>query len=82
MYSGWVYDASLDTYPVEAPDGIIDENDVPMTYDVNLNGLIDFSEFEAWRADMVLLGLATEYAEPLWIFNIADLVLTDQTHHQ
>lgn len=81
-YSGWVYSVTLDTYPVGAPDGVIDVNDVPLSYDLienggNGDGFIDLFEFENWRADQVLLGLATEYTG-VWIFNIADLVLTDQ----
>ena len=77
-WSGWVYDASLD----DNGDGVIDENDVPISYDDlanggNGNGTIDPDEFENWRDDQVDAGLATYY-ENEWIFNIADLVVTQQ----
>ena len=79
MWSGWVYDATIDMNG----DGVIDELDVPMDYDLvenggKGNGHIDPEEFENWRQDQVSEGLATEYLNE-WIFNIADLVLTDQT---
>ena len=73
-----MYDASLD----DNGDGVIDENDVPISYDDltnggNGNGIIDPDEFENWRDDQVDAGLATYY-ENEWIFNIADLVVTQQ----
>jgi hypothetical protein len=74
MYTGWVYDASLDSNL----DGVIDENDVPLDYDLNLNGIIDEDEFVNWQLDQVDAGLANSY-ENEWILNIADLVVTDQT---
>ena len=78
MWSGYVCDASLDGNG----DGVIDENDVPLTYDDvlnggNGNGVIDPAELENWLADQVALGLATYY-ENEWVFNIADLVVQDQ----
>ncbi|MBN1833215.1 MAG: hypothetical protein JW896_14015 [Deltaproteobacteria bacterium] len=74
MFTGWVYDAILDS----DLDGVIDTNDVPLTYDLNGNGMIDPDEFENWQLDQVDAGLATFY-ENEWILNIADLVVTDQT---
>lgn len=74
MYTGWVYDAILDVNL----DGVIDENDVPLTYDLNGNGIIDADEFVNWQLDQVDVGLANSY-ENEWILNIADLVVTDQT---
>lgn len=73
MYTGWVYDAILDFNS----DGVIDENDVPLDYDLNGNGIIDPDEFGNWQLDQVDAGLATFY-ENEWILNIADLVVTDQ----
>jgi hypothetical protein len=73
-YSGWVYDSSLDT----SGDGVVDINDVPLSYDtITVDGVIDQAEFELWRAEQELLGLATEYINE-WILNIADLVVTEQ----
>lgn len=79
MWTGWVFDASLD----ENGDGVINEDDVPLDYDLiensgDVNGVIDQIEFENWAADQVLSGMAAYY-ENEWILNIADLVLTDQT---
>ena len=78
-YTGWVYDASLDTSgPDGVPDGVIDNYDVPLDpWDANEDGIIDQAEFEAWRNAMVLAGLAWEFVDE-WIFNIADLVVTEQ----
>ena len=73
MYTGWVYDSSLDLNL----DGVIDENDVPLTYDLNGDGIIDSDEFGNWQLDQVDAGLANSY-ENEWILNIADLVVTDQ----
>jgi hypothetical protein len=72
-YSGWVYDSALDTNG----DGVIDAADVPASYDLDLSGTIDETEFAAWQADMQAAGLA-QYLENRWIFDIADLVLTGQ----
>lgn len=78
VWSGYVCDASLDANG----DGVIDENDVPLTYDDvlnggNGNGVIDPAELENWLADQVELGLATYYDNE-WVFNVADLVIQDQ----
>jgi hypothetical protein len=72
-YSGWVYDASLDTNG----DGVIDTLDVPMSYDTDLSGVIEEDEFAQWQADMQTAGLA-QYYENQWIFDIADLVVSGQ----
>ena len=82
-YSGWVVDASLDTSgPGGVPDGVIDEYDVPIAYDLAENGgdgdgIIDPAELQNWLTDQAALGMATYY-EDEWIFNIADLVVTEQ----
>ena len=74
-YTGWVYDASLDINS----DGVIDADDVPLTYDTLIvDSIIDPDEFANWQLDQVDAGLATSY-ENEWILNIADLVVTDQT---
>jgi hypothetical protein len=78
-WTGWVFDASLDI----SGDGIIDANDVPLTYDLLENGgngsfAIDPAEYENWLDDQNAAGQATFY-ENEWILNIADLVVTDQT---
>ena len=77
-WTGWVFDASLDLIA----DGIIDTNDVPLTYDLvenggNGSGVIDDAEYENWLDVQNAAGLATYY-ENEWILNIADLVVTDQ----
>ena len=74
-YAGWVYDAILDLNG----DGQITVDDVP--YDYDGDGLIDDVDFGIWQDEQVLLGWATYYADEddQWIFNIADLVVTDQT---
>ena len=84
MWTGYVCDASLDTSgPDGEPDGVIDEYDVPIEYDLlvnggNENGVIDPEELENWLDDQVLAGTCTYY-ENEWVFNIADLVIQDQT---
>ncbi|MFC1944816.1 hypothetical protein ACFLX5_04950 [Chloroflexota bacterium] len=84
MWTGYVCDASLDTNgPEGIPDGVIDEYDVPIEYDLavnggNENGYIDQTELDNWLADQVLAGNATYYNNE-WVFNIADLVVQDQT---
>ncbi|MBW2370539.1 MAG: hypothetical protein JRH15_21920, partial [Deltaproteobacteria bacterium] len=73
-WTGYVYDASLDING----DGIIDINDVPLTYDVDGVSGISEAEYNVWLADQITDGLAAYY-ENEWILNIADLVVTDQT---
>jgi hypothetical protein len=63
-------------------DEIIDAYDVPLEYDLevnggNANGIIDETEAEYgnWLGDQNADGLVTYY-ENGWILNIADLVVT------
>jgi len=82
-WTGYVFDATLDTNgPEGLPDGIIDYWDVPIEYNLeinggNENGIIDESEFLTWADAKVDEGYASYY-ENEWILNIADLVVTDQ----
>lgn len=81
-WTGWVYDASLDTYPAGDPpgDGVINTFDVPITsqWDTELPyGVITQDEFEVWREAQVAAGLAW-YFENRWILDIADLVFANQ----
>ncbi|HOD49829.1 MAG TPA: hypothetical protein PLJ71_20050 [Candidatus Hydrogenedentes bacterium] len=84
LWSGWVCDASLDVSgPEGVPDGVINQYDVPIEYDLianggNGNGFIDQAEMDAWLADAAEAGLAVYY-ENEWVFNIADLVIQDQS---
>jgi hypothetical protein len=84
LWTGWSVDASLDTSGPEAtPDGLIDEYDVPESYDLLDNGgdgdgVIGAAELAAWLADMAELGLAV-FHDNEWIFDIADVVEQDQT---
>jgi hypothetical protein len=78
MWSGWSCDATLDIYPIGEPDGVIDENDVPIEYDYienggNENGIIDDGELQAW------LNSVCDYHDNQWILNIADLVVSQQS---
>jgi hypothetical protein len=90
-YTGWVVDARLDTNGTEGvPDGVIDIYDVPLgdydgdpltpqNRDYDGNGVVDELDVEAWLTDMAALDPPMAwyfYAE--WIFNIADLVITEQ----
>lgn len=80
-YTGWVYDASLDTSgPDGVPDGVVDAYDVPLDpWDANGDGSIDESEFLAWQEAMAALDPPlAQYYDSWWIFNIADLVVADQ----
>ena len=76
-WTGWVLDDSLDL----DLDGDIDENDIPGTYipaDYNLDGVIDIVDwFYFMDSDPLTTDLVTYY-DSEWIFNIADLVVTDQ----
>ena len=85
IYTGWVVDATLDTNE----DEVIDINDVPVAdygeampgenRDYNNDGVEDEADVEAWLTDMAALAepLAWYFANE-WIFNIADLVITEQ----
>jgi len=86
VYTGWVVDATLDVNE----DGVIDINDVPEAdydgdpltpdnRDYNNDDAIDQADVEAWLTDMAALDppMAWYFANE-WIFNIADLVITEQ----
>jgi len=86
VYTGWVVDATLDAND----DGVIDINDVPEAdydgdpltpddRDYNDDGSVDEADVEAWLIDMAALAepMAWYFANE-WIFNIADLVITEQ----
>jgi hypothetical protein len=93
LYSGWVVDPILDIYPpavgtTPAGDGVMDDNDVPAippvgAYDYDLvsnggngDGTIQIDEWLAYNAALAT-PLAWYFAQE-WIFNIADLVITEQ----
>jgi len=86
-YTGWVVDATLDT---AEPYGEITIDDVPLgDYDLNANtpdtrdynndSFENEADVEEWLTDMSLLGTPMAwYIVGEWIFNIADLVITEQ----
>lgn len=85
-WSGWVYDASLDSLTEDTDsdgipdsgDGVIDKKDVPLDpWDADSSGTIDDGEFNAWRDTQVAAGLAWYYSDR-WILDIADIVLAGQ----
>ena len=78
LWTGYACDDSLDI----TGDGVLDESDVPIEYDLaenggNENGVIDPEELNNYLADMEEAGLCTFY-ENEWVFNVADLVVQDQ----
>jgi len=86
IYTGWVVDATLDAND----DEVIDINDVPLAdydgnpltpdnQDYNNDSSVDEADVEAWLTDMAALDppMAWYFANE-WIFNIADLVITEQ----
>jgi len=91
-YVGWVIHPDLDVWPVGDPDGQITQEDVPAdasnttlypgigSYDINGPlGFIDVEEWLSYQADQTP-PLAWYFSEEdgMWIFNIADLVVTEQ----
>jgi len=86
MWTGYVYNSILDVNgPGGVPDGVIDEYDVPIEYDLvanggNGDGDIDPEEFITWQQDQIADELAWYY-ENKWILNIADLVVSEQDIH-
>ena len=76
-WSGYVSDnATLDT----DGDGL-DIDDVPLTWEAvygDNSGTVEQAEFEAWLDYLVSIGEAIFY-DPIWIFDIADMVISGQT---
>jgi len=90
-YVGWVVHPDVDiSGPNGTPDGVIDIYDIPEDdydndnttapdRDYNNDGLIDEVDVEAWLTDMAALDPPMAwYYDGVWIFNIADLVVTEQ----
>ncbi len=84
-YTGWVVDATLD---IAEPFGEITIDDIPLddydsdvntpdNHDYNNSGLEDEVDLSDWLTDMEALGQAWSFVDE-WIFNIADLVITEQ----
>jgi hypothetical protein len=81
-YTGWVVDERLDLND----DGVIDQSDVPVDayntipgtqpYDVNGDLFIDIEEWLTYQSEQDP-AMAWYFSEH-WIFNIADLVVTEQ----
>ena len=81
-YSGWVADERLDINE----NGVIDQGDVPedayntipatQPYDTDGNQIIDVNEWLAYQSQQD--PPMAWYFEEKWIFNIADLVVTEQ----
>jgi len=89
-YTGWVVHPDLDIWPVGDPDGVINVSDIPVddydgntttlpNRDYNNDGLIDEVDVEDWLTDMKVSNPPMAwYYDGVWIFNIADLVVTEQ----
>ncbi len=81
-YTGWAVDERLDVRgPEGEPDGVIDEFDVPedaINYvpDLDYNSIIDVEEWLLFQADQE--PPMAWYFDEEWIFNIADLAVTEQ----
>jgi hypothetical protein len=77
-WTGYVCQGILDTSgPEGVPDGVIDEYDVPDTYDTDGSPGISQDELKTWLADQAASGLCTSY-EDAYIWEIADLVIQSQ----
>lgn len=77
-WTGFTCDDSLDTNL----NGVLDESDVPIEYDLienggNGNGVIDGDELDNYLNDQTLAGTCS-FHENEWVFNVADLVVQDQ----
>jgi hypothetical protein len=91
-YVGWVVHPDLDVWPVGDPDGQITQEDVPAdasnttlypgidSYDINEPiGFIDVEEWLMYQADQTPpMAWYFNVDDGMWIFNIADLVVTEQ----
>ena len=88
-YVGWIVHPDLDVWPVGDPDGQITQEDVPadaynaipatQPYDSDGNSVIDVEEWLTYQSEQEP-PMAWYFApeDKMWIFNIADLVVTEQ----
>jgi hypothetical protein len=88
-YVGWVVHPDLDVWPDGDPDGQITQEDVPVDayntipetqpYDSDGNSFIDVEEWLTYQSEQEP-PMAWYFSEGngMWIFNIADLVVTEQ----
>jgi hypothetical protein len=88
-YVGWVVHPDLDVWPDGDPDGQITQEDVPVDayntipgtqpYDSDGNSFIDVEEWLTYQADQTPpMAWYFSVGDGMWIFNIADLVVTEQ----
>jgi len=89
-YTGWVIDASLDIFPAPDGDGAITKEDIPFgdydsnsltpdNQDYNGDGLFNDDDLDAWLIDLAALADPMAwFFDQEWVFNIADLVITEQ----